>query len=673
MKKSSKIILLSTSIPITIAVASVGTYYGVINSSQTNKNTSEQTYSEKDDSKQNSIKEITKPEPTNTEGTKENVSDKTTGTKNINSEEANNQNNDQKTETNTENDSENLKKQVNDSYKNIFDEQQRFWNLYQASKAENTKYKYEFLFDEMDKIIENFDQLEKPIKYDEQELNTYKKAFSFLHDKFSKMEQLKSNLSTQQDTQPEYYSENFNKNNIKKDDNNFQNNYNNYPELEAIEKSTNNQNNNFNPERAFMNSRALKFIDLAKSNIRDFDENNYTNEQKKKLTAFLQDTIIKKEKDKSTQIRLVFDWIRKHVRYAKQPNQAKLNPFLVKEYLYAVCGGYSILYKAFLDLLNIKSIMVIGWSSAGAHQWNAILDPKTQQWFFSDATWGVVSEKYFKLDPKEISNDHMVERVLSLDHLQDNIKYEYWNGLSVKNSLVNNPNIPDKLNDIIVENISDSILNNDKIHTLRVPRFVKNIEYAGTRGIHDFELVKDNNFFSSQNGLLYSKNFKKLLMTPKNSEEEFIVIPKETVALNDGKELFESPFVKSIEVESGNFALASYKGVLYNNDFSQMLSIPSGLTDLIVHSRVKFQGQEISFKDNIKTVILNEGITTIEDFTFNNLKNLEFVLIPSTIKEIKDNAFWQINDITLKTHEYNKYVEEFAKNHKFKYEIINSN
>ncbi|MCU4116995.1 hypothetical protein N8G13_00765 [Mycoplasma zalophi] len=705
MKKSSKIILLSILASIVAATTSVGVYYAVINNSKTNdKNTLKLVPSDKSNSDNNS-------EKTNNENSEEVMNEENTkeSEKDINnnlSETENSQNNTKKdTESNT--DSENQEQsstettnekdnnieaidyennddssndennefvnKINNSYKKIIDEQQNFLNLYQMSKAENTKYKYEFLLDEIDKIIEDFDELKKPIKYDEHELNVYKQTYSFLHDEFLKMKQLKSDLSAQKDTQPEHYSDNFDKNNVKKDDNNFKNDYSNYPELDAIKKSTNNQNNNFNPERTFINSQALKFIDLAKNNIYDFNENNYTIEQKNKLNTFLHGTIIKGEQNKNTQIRLVFDWIRKNVRYATQSNQAKLNPFLVKEYLYAVCGGYSILYKAFLDLLDIKTVMVIGWSSAGAHQWNAILDPETKQWFFSDATWGVISEKYFRLDAKEISNDHMVERVLSLDYLKDNIKYEYWNGLSVKDSLVNNPNIPDKLNDIIVENISDSILNNDKIYTLRVPRFVKNIEYVGTRGIHNFEVAKENNFFSSQNGLLYSKNFKKLLMTPKNSEEKFIVIPKETTALNDGKELFESPFIKSIEVESGNFALASYKGVLYNNNFSQMLSIPNGLTDLVVHSKVKFQGQEISFKDNIKTIILNEGITRIEDFTFNNLKNLDFVLIPSTIKEIKDNAFWQINDITLKTHEYNKYVEEFAKNHKFKYEIINSN
>ncbi|MCU4706689.1 leucine-rich repeat protein [Mycoplasma sp. CSL7503-lung] len=597
--------------------------------------------------------------------TKENVD---SITKN-NPEEESNKNNDKSKE-----DEQNIKKSVLDAYENLVNEQKNFINLYNETKSEkNTMYKYEILFDTIDKVTENLDQIETPLKFDQQELENYNKILSELKGKFSEVTNLKNTLSSQEDIKPEYYAGNFDKNNVKKEESSPKNDYSNYPELEAIERSTKDGNTSVDPVRSLVNKKALEFIDLAKGNITDFNQNNYTSQQKEELRRFLNETIINGETNKKAQIRLVFNWITKKVKYARQANQAKLNPYEVKQYLYAVCGGYSILYKAFLDLLDIKTIMVIGWSSAGAHQWNAIQDPETNEWFFSDTTWGVVNERYFRLSPEEISNDHMVERVLDLDFRKENVIYEYWNGLSVKDALVDNPNIPDKLDEIVVENISDTILNNDKVRTLHIPQFVKHIEYPGTKGTYAFDVSKDNKFFASQNGILYSKNFEKILMTPNNLNVKNIVIPKETSTLNDGKDLFESSVVQSIEVEPGNYSFASYKGVLYNNDFSQIISIPNGLTNLVVNSNVKFQGQEISFKDNIKTVTLNEGITDIVDYTFNTLKKLEYVILPSTIENISEYAFWQLKNITLKTYKHNKYVEDFAKKHSFRYEIIQNN
>ncbi|QKT05139.1 transglutaminase domain-containing protein [Mycoplasma sp. OR1901] len=569
---------------------------------------------------------------------------------------------------------EKIKQEVIETYSNIINEQEKFINLLKTTKGEsNSEFKYEILFDSINQVTENFDKLEKPLKYDNEELDKYNESYKTLEVEFNKMVSLKETLKLNADTAPQYYAGNFDKNAVKKEENESKNDYSNYPELDAIEKSTKDGNRQKNEVNALINKKALEFVNLSKENLSDFNDNGYNPSQKAQLTKFLEDEVIKDEKNKKEQIFLVFKWITKHVKYANDVRSAKLNPFEVKQFLSAVCGGYSILYKSLLDILGIKTVMVIGWSSAGAHQWNAIQDPETNEWFFSDATWGTVSERYFRLTADQISNDHRVERVLDLNYFKDNITYEYWNGLSVKDANIDSPNIPDKLNDILVENISDTILNNNKVKTLNIPEFVKHIEYPGTKGTYAFEVSKDNKFFASQNGILYSKDFSRILMTPSNLNSKTVTIPKETSTLNDGKDLFESNSVSEIIVEPGNYSFASYKGVLYNNDFSQIISIPNGTTNLVVHPDVKFQGQEISFKDNLRTVTLSEGITVVEDFTFNTLNRLEYVIFPSTIKEIKNEAFLGIRNVTLKTHEDNEIVRDFAKKHNFKYEVIVNN
>ncbi|MBU4692110.1 hypothetical protein KQ875_00665 [Mycoplasma zalophi] len=81
MKKTTKIILLSISIPVATVATSVGIYYGVVNNSQTNKNTPKPTPSDKSNSNNNSKQNTdNSSEKISTETSKENSnnSDKTT-------------------------------------------------------------------------------------------------------------------------------------------------------------------------------------------------------------------------------------------------------------------------------------------------------------------------------------------------------------------------------------------------------------------------------------------------------------------------------------------------------------------------------------------------------------------------------------------------------------------
>ncbi|WP_416373898.1 leucine-rich repeat protein [Mycoplasmopsis felis] len=124
-----------------------------------------------------------------------------------------------------------------------------------------------------------------------------------------------------------------------------------------------------------------------------------------------------------------------------------------------------------------------------------------------------------------------------------------------------------------------------------------------------------------------------------------MVIPKETSDLRDGKEIFNTPNLTNIVVESGNYSFASYKGILYNNDFTQIISVPAGLREYFVKGTVNLQGQEFSFKDRVNKIVLEEGITSIPESTFNQLNNLREVHLPNSITSISPYAFNQINHL----------------------------
>ena len=77
-------------------------------------------------------------------------------------------------------------------------------------------------------------------------------------------------------------------------------------------------------------------------------------------------------------------------------NQPKLRDWIHMKYLRqkkAVCGGFSRLYKAMLNLAGIPAVTIAGNTPYGAHEWNLVYADK--EWFYSDSTWGASSMDYF--------------------------------------------------------------------------------------------------------------------------------------------------------------------------------------------------------------------------------------------------------------------------------------
>ncbi|UWV79144.1 transglutaminase-like domain-containing protein [Mycoplasmopsis felis] len=55
-------------------------------------------------------------------------------------------------------------------------------------------------------------------------------------------------------------------------------------------------------------------------------------------------------------MRAIFDWITSNVKYATGSSHPAIEPHEVMTRLVAVCGGYSTLYKAMLDIIGIKML-----------------------------------------------------------------------------------------------------------------------------------------------------------------------------------------------------------------------------------------------------------------------------------------------------------------------------
>lgn len=366
--------------------------------------------------------------------------------------------------------------------------------------------------------------------------------------------------------------------------------------------------------------------------------------------------------------RVIFNWIHKNVRYA-WPNvgMPEIEPHMVLRNKLAVCGGYSNLYKVMLDTIGIKNAIVIGPSKYGAHQWNLVYDDQSQTWFHSDPTWGgnaYDSKSYFKRTLDHFSEDHKTQRIMDLEVNVDGVVYEYWNGFAVK-SAQKGSQPKSEVQGIQVTAISNSYFQNNS--SIYVPQYVKYIDFqSGTGDIRAYSVDENNPYFSSFEGVLFSKNKTKIISYPRNKNESTFTIPKETMSLYDEKQMFNSNALKHINVESGSKWFNSYKGVLYDNTLENVIFIPDNLNKVYIRGSANVRSELFAFKDNINTIVFEEGISQFTNRTFNSMSNLRNIYIPTTLNTIRNDNFINTNldAITLYLKQANKVVQEFANNNK---------
>lgn len=422
-----------------------------------------------------------------------------------------------------------------------------------------------------------------------------------------------------------------------------------------------------------INQEAKDFMALlAKDEIKDYYSKK---EDQNKKQQILQKTkeIISGAKTNKEKIRKIYDWIHNNLKYAYNGDMtAAIDPVHALEIKTAVCGGFSNLYKAMLDSIDIKNVAVIGWSKYGAHQWNIIYDEETKQFFHSDPTWG--NDEYFSPTVANLSKDHRATKILDAYHKVGDFEYEYDRGFTVHkylkdkdNSLVEPPLLVNNKHKVV--GISQSAL--ASIQHLYVNDYIKRIDYSGgTYNIKSFTVSNNNKFFNSYDGVLYSKDMTTLLVVPYQYEKESIILPKSVRTIQDWKSSLDAANLKTINIEPGNFWYASYGGILYDNNFNKIIYVPKQTNPIVVvNSNTKLEANDFSFNPNIKEIIISEKISFIPDYFLNNLANLELVHLPSSLTKISKFAFSQVNSSKLIfkiTDQIDPNILKFLNDNKYK-------
>ncbi|MBJ8325755.1 transglutaminase domain-containing protein [Streptococcus pacificus] len=431
-----------------------------------------------------------------------------------------------------------------------------------------------------------------------------------------------------------------------------------------------------------INANALNFIKAYAdpTGFSQWDETlpglTMTKAQEEELNAFVGNEIIKNPNDSDiNKAEQIFNWITNNVKYATGNQTPRANPYDVMTEKIAVCGGYSNLYKAMLNAAGIPSVVVYGTIPSGstvnnlpldpAHQWNAMYIDG--EWYYSDSTWG---NGYFKKSISDFSKDHKTTNIHRVTYNDKQLTIGFENsGLSVVsiNGAEEQVTIPDtSANSPIIALSAQLSANNKTLKKIILGENVKHFESAALdfESLETIEVSSKNQWYSAKEGVLFSKDLSTIVYYPKNKKETSFTIPKETKSY-DEKQTFQNPNLTSFIVEEGNPNFSSYQGVLLNKEQTKLLTVAEGATEATIPGSVLLDNIALSFKPNLKTVTLEEGITTIPDYVFNGSNHLITVNIPDSVTTINKDAFYGIptKQLTLVGSEDSK-AKEFAQQHK---------
>lgn len=189
--------------------------------------------------------------------------------------------------------------------------------------------------------------------------------------------------------------------------------------------------------------------------------------------------------------------------------------------------------------------------------------------------------------------------------------------------------LPEAINGIEVTSVQSGFGKNSNLKSIT---FSKNIRknltaLSDISTLEEIQASKDNPAYQTEDGILYTKDKKELLVYPKSKKTETYIMPSEVEKIDDY-----------------NYVLTRLK-YLKNLIFSKNLkTIPecsvSSMESVVIPDQVN-RIEESTFLgcENLKKVTFGKNVTFIGDGAFAQCKALKTIKLPKNLKEIDNSAF----------------------------------
>ena len=162
-----------------------------------------------------------------------------------------------------------------------------------------------------------------------------------------------------------------------------------------------------------------------------------------------------------------------------------------------------------------------------------------------------------------------------------------------------------------VEHLSGSIFGLGAVDIINIGDGVKTIEegaFSNIVGLKEINVSENNKYFTSKNGVLYSKDFTELLCYPVEKEGE----------------------IYEIDVNCKRIAYKAFEGNS-GNDFLQTITLPNTLESI--------GGYAFSNCNSLTNIVIPDSVTSIDEYAFFGCANLINIVIPNSVTSLGDSIF----------------------------------
>lgn len=190
----------------------------------------------------------------------------------------------------------------------------------------------------------------------------------------------------------------------------------------------------------------------------------------------------------------------------------------------------------------------------------------------------------------------------------------------------------------------------ESLKLINLPQSVSqigNYAFSGCVALENVNVDKANNSYASDNGVLYSKDFKRLIYSP--AKKMYVTVNEQTTRI----ESYAFYYAEVVNVagadnlvEIGEFAFEACKSlvsVAFGNKLTTLETgafQASGIEEINLPQSLKtLSGRVFEACEKLKSIVIPADVTTVGEYCFRGCKSLESVTMDSKVSHIQEYAF----------------------------------
>jgi hypothetical protein len=186
------------------------------------------------------------------------------------------------------------------------------------------------------------------------------------------------------------------------------------------------------------------------------------------------------------------------------------------------------------------------------------------------------------------------------------------------------------------------------LHSIYIQEKTKNISSYSIKcnSLNSINVSSENPYFTSQDGVLYSKDRTRLIKYPENKNTPEFILPSNVEKIESSAISSENlksvtvqesvynisdnnftgcPNLQNINVSESNPTFSSVDGVLFDKDKLKLINYPQGKNNTVYS--------------------VPAGVDTIEGNAFMNVKAITRINMPDSVKNLKNSPFWSCENL----------------------------